>query len=63
MVPMEEEAAQQDNFNRFVMDEQYLKKEAVSDKTVKELQFAKPYFPVSYTHLSASPLRFWSSVR
>ncbi|WP_301963121.1 pyruvate:ferredoxin (flavodoxin) oxidoreductase [uncultured Megasphaera sp.] len=47
MVPMEEEAAQQDNFNRFVMDEQYLKKEAVSDKTVKELQFAKPYFQFS----------------
>ena len=47
MVPMEEEAQQQENFNRFAMDEKYLKKDVISDKTVKESQFAKPYFQFS----------------
>lgn len=47
MVPMHEEEVQQDNFNRFAMDETYLKKDAISDKTVKEAQFAKPYFQFS----------------
>lgn len=47
MVPMHEEEGQQENFNRFAMEEKYLKKEAISDKNVKEAQFAKPYFQFS----------------
>lgn len=47
MVPMQEEVEQQENFNRFAMEEKYLKKDVISDKNVKTSQFAKPYFQFS----------------
>ncbi len=47
MAPFEEERTQQENFDRFAMDEDYLKPDAISDKTVKSIQFAKPYFQFS----------------
>ena len=47
LVPFEEEKAQQANFDTYVMDEMFLKKEAAGDRDVKSSQFAKPYFQFS----------------
>jgi len=47
MVPMADEAAQQENFDRYAMNEELLKKNIISDKNVKTAQFAKPYFQFS----------------
>ena len=47
MVPFEEEKAQQSNFDNYAMDEKLLKKDIISDKSVKTAQFAKPYFQFS----------------
>lgn len=47
MVPMEDEADQQPNFDRYAMNESLLKRDVISDKNVKASQFAKPYFQFS----------------
>ena len=47
MTPFEEMKPEQENFDKVAMNDAYLKKDAVSDKTVKSLQFAKPYFQFS----------------
>lgn len=47
MVPFEHERGQQSNFDRFAMDETLLKQDAISDRHVKSIQFAKPYFQFS----------------
>nr|WP_325259675.1 pyruvate:ferredoxin (flavodoxin) oxidoreductase [uncultured Oscillibacter sp.] len=47
MVPFETQKEQQANFDRFAMDETLLKKDAIHDKSVKNIQFAKPYFQFS----------------
>ncbi len=47
MVPLDEERDQQDNFNNYAMNEDLIKKDVISDKNVKSLQFAKPYFQFS----------------
>lgn len=47
LVPFEEEKEQQANFDTYVMDEMFLKKEAAGDRDVKSSQFAKPYFQFS----------------
>ena len=47
MTPFEEMKAEQKNFDEVAMNESYLKKDVVSDKNVKSIQFAKPYFQFS----------------
>ena len=47
MTPFEEMKAEQKNFDKVAMNESYLKKDVVSDKNVKSIQFAKPYFQFS----------------
>lgn len=47
MKPFEEQTGQQENFDKFAMNDAYLKKEVVNNKSVKNLQFAKPYFQFS----------------
>lgn len=47
MAPFETQRGEQENFNRFAMDETYLKREAANDQSVKNSQFAKPYFQFS----------------
>lgn len=47
MVPFEEMKPEQELFNRVAMNEDYLKKDVISNKTVKSVQFAKPYFQFS----------------
>ena len=47
MVPFETQKDQQPDFDNFAMNEALLKKDAISDKTVKSSQFAKPYFQFS----------------
>ena len=47
MKPFEKQTGQQENFDRFVMDDAYLKKDAAHSGSVKNLQFAKPYFQFS----------------
>ncbi len=47
MTPFEEMKAEQKNFDEVAMIESYLKKDVVSDKNVKSIQFAKPYFQFS----------------
>lgn len=47
MVPFEEMKAEQENFNKVAMNEKYLKKDIISTKNVKSIQFAKPYFQFS----------------
>ena len=47
MTPFEEMKAEQANFDEVAMNDKYLKKDVISDKTVKNLQFAKPYFQFS----------------
>ncbi len=47
MTPFEEMKPEQDNFNNVAMNEAYLKKDVISSKNVKSIQFAKPYFQFS----------------
>ena len=47
MAPFEEMKAEQPLFDQVAMDEKYLKKDVISDKSVKSAQFAKPYFQFS----------------
>ncbi len=47
MAPFEEMKAEQSLFDHVAMDEKYLKKDVISDKSVKSAQFAKPYFQFS----------------
>ena len=47
MTPFEEMKAEQPLFDHVAMDEKYLKKDVISDKSVKSAQFAKPYFQFS----------------
>lgn len=47
MSPFEEQKSEQDNFDNIAMNEAYLKKEVINDKTIKNVQFAKPYFQFS----------------
>ena len=47
MTPFEDMQAEQENFDKVVMNEAYLKKDVISDKSVKNQQFAKPYFQFS----------------
>ncbi len=47
MTPFEEMKPEQKNFDEVAMDDKYLKKDVISDKTVKNIQFAKPYFQFS----------------
>ena len=47
MVPFETQKAEQSNFDNFAMNEALLKKDIISDKSVKTIQFAKPYFQFS----------------
>ena len=45
--PFEEMKSEQPLFDDVAMDESYLKKDVISDKSVKNVQFAKPYFQFS----------------
>ena len=47
MVPFESQKEQQPNFDNYAMNEALLKKDIISDRTVKNSQFAKPYFQFS----------------
>ena len=47
MAPFEEMKAEQLLFDQVAMNETYLKKDVISDKSVKNVQFAKPYFQFS----------------
>lgn len=47
MVPFETQRDQQSNFDTYAINEVFLKKDVVSDKSVKTAQFAKPYFQFS----------------
>ena len=47
MTPFDEMKAEQDNFDKVAMNETYLKKDVISDKNMKSVQFAKPYFQFS----------------
>ena len=47
MTPFEAMKPEQENFDKVAMNEQYLKRDVISDKTVKSLEFSKPYFQFS----------------
>ncbi len=47
MTPFEEMKPEQENFDKVAMNEKYLKHDVISDKSVKSIQFAKPYFQFS----------------
>lgn len=47
MVSFETQREQQANFDGYAMNEDLLKPDAISDKNVKSIQFAKPYFQFS----------------
>ena len=47
MVPFEDMKPEQENFDKVAMNEKYLKKDVISTKNVKSIQFAKPYFQFS----------------
>ena len=47
MTPFEAMKPEQDNFDKVAMNETYLKKDIISSKSVKSLQFSKPYFQFS----------------
>ncbi|WP_295582895.1 pyruvate:ferredoxin (flavodoxin) oxidoreductase [uncultured Oscillibacter sp.] len=47
MTPFEEMKAEQVNFDEVAMNDAYLKKDIISSKNVKTMQFAKPYFQFS----------------
>ena len=47
MTPFDEMKSEQENFDKVAMNEAYLKKDVISDKNMKSVQFAKPYFQFS----------------
>ena len=47
MTPFDEMKPEQENFDKVAMNEVYLKKDVISDKNMKSVQFAKPYFQFS----------------
>ena len=47
MTPFEDMKYEQENFNQVAMNDAYLKKDIINSKTVKNIQFAKPYFQFS----------------
>ena len=47
MVPFETQRKRRPNFDNYAMNEKLLKKDIISDKSVKTAQFAKPYFQFS----------------
>lgn len=47
MTPFDEMKPEQANFDQVAMNESYLKKDIISNKNVKSIQFAKPYFQFS----------------
>ena len=47
MKPFEEMKEEQHNFDAVAMNERYLKPDVISDKNMKSIQFAKPYFQFS----------------
>ena len=47
MTPFEEMTCEQENFDKVAMNDAYLKKDVISSKSVKTMQFAKPYFQFS----------------
>ena len=47
MTPFEEMKSEQANFDEVAMNDKYLKKDVINSKTVKNMQFAKPYFQFS----------------
>ncbi|MCI2055960.1 MAG: pyruvate:ferredoxin (flavodoxin) oxidoreductase [Oscillibacter sp.] len=47
MTPFEDMKPEQKNFDEVAMNERYLKKDVISDKNVKSLEFSKPYFQFS----------------
>ncbi len=47
MTPFEEMKGEQENFDKVAMNDAYLKKDIISSKSVKTMQFAKPYFQFS----------------
>ncbi len=47
MTPFEEMKEEQNNFDAVAMNERYLKPDVISDKNMKSIQFAKPYFQFS----------------
>ena len=47
MTPFDEMKPEQENFDKVAMNDAYLKKDVISSKNVKTMQFAKPYFQFS----------------
>ncbi len=47
MKPFQEMKVEQENFDKIAMNEKYLKADVISDKSIKSLQFSKPYFQFS----------------
>ena len=47
MVSFASQTEQQENFDHYAMNEALLKQDVISDKSVKNIQFAKPYFQFS----------------
>ena len=47
MTPFDDMKPEQENFDKVAMNEAYLKKDVISDKNMKSVQFAKPYFQFS----------------
>ena len=47
MTPFDDMKLEQENFDKVAMNEAYLKKDVISDKNMKSVQFAKPYFQFS----------------
>ena len=47
MTPFDEMKSEQELFDSVAMNERYLKKDVISSKSVKTLEFAKPYFQFS----------------
>ncbi|WP_298033543.1 pyruvate:ferredoxin (flavodoxin) oxidoreductase [uncultured Dysosmobacter sp.] len=47
MTPFEEMKPEQENFDKVAMDDRFLKKDVINSKSVKNMQFAKPYFQFS----------------
>lgn len=47
MTPFDEMKGEQANFDEVAMNESYLKKDVISDRNIKSLEFSKPYFQFS----------------
>ena len=47
MTPFEEMKPEQENFDKVAMNDAYLKRSVINNKSVKNIQFAKPYFQFS----------------